>query len=633
MQSPKLVINYIVSKMWWVLLLILPAQLCALSLPSATPHWKRVLEESYLIAKVEFLADGNSRAPVRPISIFKGDSIADKIWVSGWGKTNSPVKKGDQAFLFLVNNFEMPPMDRWYKKGMKRKQIREERKFRRAHTNNMAFISQASSYFLPIKNARVNYDLAAKNNATPRAQDSQEFEAFLDAISGVNKTKFHSTVLDKLSTTDKDTFKYSQYLMMLYYSGYSGYLDETEEIKTSTNPKTQYALVHLLQNVRNTRSRKLLSELLYDSLYHNCQTEIIESLSADTSIETGEILIKFLLNGKNALTPADYNLIDPAHLTAIGALGHIKHKPATNVLAPLLGRENQNKGLFRLTFKVLEAIEPDFDFSPYLTDHLKNPPNKFWFTIATEITSRKRADYSFFIENAIRQSDRNEIYGSVLIMCLAEFNNPKTQNFLKKDLSLFLEQVDQYPCRSSREWLLTYLDTFFQLGIKDAKKEVYQALYMFTGIDQNFAESHQLLTYKKELEDSLKQTVNAQLKDFEVSKVIAYIQNSEEVLAGARPIAEFEVKLNSKFDPTYYGENLFTQTRINELSAISQLSLKQLGIYRNTAGEYHLKDRIQFEFDSRLKWALLAYIFDMGNEKDRALIKILDPEMVEVLEN
>ncbi|WP_026704368.1 HEAT repeat domain-containing protein [Flavobacterium soli] len=586
------------------------------------PSWKKMLDDSDQIALVEYSSDGEFRANAKVITTYKGTlNEGEEIWISGFSNRYGPIDKmtkGSRYLVFLnLNKPNKENLDYWKEKLIEEPDLKN---FVNAYKNKKSFyVWSPTSGDLKVEDKKIQYDLIQTTYYKGQTYYSlKEFEEFLKFY---YKTKGNQGFLKKLTTAIENVNESdlnSQYLMMLYLLEYTKYIDSYESYIKIQNPSSKYALVQIMGNIKTEQSRNVLIALLDDE-NTIVQGEVVRQLKN----ENIEIVAPILLNklkssaegnfGPSSLMDPVMNRIDGGKTEIIATLGEWKYKPAVPELLLLLDTDDEEQ--FNLVIAAIKKIGSK-EYIKYINKHLDNKNDKLIFQISMMIADDNLTECLPSFKNYISTCNRNKHSSpdyTISICCgIGKFNDDATVSFLLTDYEKFFTYKDTLDSRNQKSWHNQYIQTFATLKIKEARHSIYKSIFDWHGINEDFGKSKILFEIKKNSEESFKKNFSPSLSKngYELTHVIAFIENTKEVLAGKNPQLKFliEVRIPSNH-----------QVKINFQEIIQEIKLPEANIsFRYNDGVYHddIEDRFSKSISSTPLTKFIEYAQLMPNQMD-----------------
>jgi hypothetical protein len=197
-----------------------------------------------------------------------------------------------------------------------------------------------------------------------------------------------------------------------------------------------------------------------------------------------------------------------------------------------------------------------------------------------------------FISTCNRNKHPSPDYTISTCCGIGKFNENSTISFLLSDYEKFLTYKDTLESSKQKSWTNQYIETFTELRIKEARLLIYKSIFDWHGLNEDFGKSKMLFEIKEKSETSYKANFSPTLvkKGYELNHVIAFIENTNEVLAGKTPKIKFiiEVKVPSDY-----------KVKINFQEIVKEINLPESNIsFRYNDGVYH--GNIEDRFDKNI---------------------------------
>ena len=517
------------------------------------PSWKKMLEESHVVALIEFTGAGDFQAPAKALKIYKGEFVSEEFWISGYSNRYRPIDKmqaGDQFLVFLkykkLNDYSREYWEQKLVEDPENKSYYEARLESRVYN-----VWTPTAGELKVKGNKVQYDLLEPYTFyhDKPYHSLKEFESFLAAVFEEEATSFHRKTLKKV-VKNKSKEEAAQYLMMLYLSDYQKFEPVFQEIADIGDPINCFALTLILGATPEKEAETLLIQLL-DHENSRVQSSVVSQLAKKDPEVAGPVILSRLYtagdeNYSKSLMDPVQNRVDGGKAKMIRTLGQLKYKPAIPKLLPLLATTDQY--LFSLTIGALYNLETEKKaYTPYLTQHLEN--RTLVWDVVKIIASFELEDCKPALKAFIKSHDRNKNpeYNAVILTPsgLAHFDDEETIAFLLQDFKELLQHKDTLDFRAFDTWVDSHTYNFITNHVAEARPLFYEFLYPYLGLNQRFAENPSLFEVKVKLEDSIANLVPEILKEYTVkhSEAIVFLNNIDAILAGVKPSYEMAIKV------------------------------------------------------------------------------------------
>lgn len=489
------------------------------------PSWKRMLDESDVVAIIEYTSEGAFRGKAKIINIYKGMlKSGDEISISGFSNKFGPidtVRIGDRFLVFIKLNEPDKYGLKWWREDVKKDPTLKE--FADLYTNRKAYrVWSPTSGDLKIKSDSLQYDLVQTTFYTNQGHHViSEFEDFLQAYyNAAKRESFINKLIIQLSPFAESRNRI-QYLFMLKFLGYDQYKPIFQPYALATNPFLRYATAQLLGGMKDGESRQLLVSMIRDSIGF-VQGEAVRQLERQPADFLGPILIA---NLKQAV-PGDYgpsdimnpvrNTIDGGKTQIIETLGNIGYKGAIPALLPML--ETKDSRDFKLVVYTLRKLGTR-EYADYINKHLRNLEYDMLldlcFIIDEDSLTQCIPSLIYFVENHDRLKWPTHDITISQYFGLGKFwTDPKVMNFLLSDfqkLNTLVPTSEQLS--SKKQWVESYLEMFTEWSIKEAKPTAYDLMYDYWGINLAFKTNPELFQQKRQKEDSIKRFIQGKVGD------------------------------------------------------------------------------------------------------------------------
>lgn len=591
------------------------------------PTWENMLDDSDVIALVEYRSNGDYRAKASIEMVYKGEVvIGEEIWISGFSNRYGPFDKkeiGERYLVFLnLNEPSKKNLEYWdeeIEKDLSLKDYVEALKHKKAYN-----VWSPTSGALKIKGNKVQYDLTQTTYYYRQSFHSfDNFESFLHAY--INNSGFENVIQKNLASISlvRENDARTQSIMQLYYLGYNKFHNVFEEYSHVKNSSTKYAIAMLMGNIRNENSRNILISLLDDN-NGIVQGEAVRQLKKESPLIVAPILLTKLKSSSNenfgpsGLMDPVLNTVDGGKIEIIRALGELKYEPAVPDLLSLL--DTNDDKLFKLVIETLKQIGTK-EYITYLNKHLDDKNYNLIFAISMMIANDSLEECIPSFQNFISTCDRNRHPSMeyVISTCcgIGKFKDSSNIDFLISDLEHFFTYCDTLESSYEEEWLMAYFKTFTNLKNEEVRPLLLKAFFDWFGINEAFGENPELFEIKEQAEDSLKGLFEQRLgsDDCKINYCIAYIENIPEVLIGQKPKFKFLIEVSIPI--SWSGEK--------QKSIISdELNIAKENVYiRFSNGWYHVDNQKRFSnrISSTVFMSYLDYAKAVPNSKDLMLLR------------
>jgi hypothetical protein len=586
------------------------------------PTWKVMLDSSNVIALVQYSSKGDFRASAKILTIYKGElKVGDEIWISGFSNRYGPidkVSKGDKYLVFLnLNKPTEKGLEYWNGELNTKPELKA---YIEAYKENKAYrVWSPTSGDLKVRGKEVQYDLIQTSFYVQQNYNSlSEFENFLGAyIDKTRRIDFCNNLTSKIKPATEGDLN-AQNLMQLFLIGYNKYDTIFENYVSVNNPSSKYALAQLMGNIKSVESRNILIALLEDER-SIVQGEVVRQLKNESAEIVAPILLKHLKTSNdvnfgpsNIMDPVR-NKIDGGKIEIIRTLGELKYKPAVPDLKLLLETEDAN--LFELVIEALNNIG-NRDYTSYINKHLDNKTRDLIFTISMLIAKDSLVECLPSFKNFISTCNRNRhpSYEYTISTCcgIGRFKDSTTVSFLLSDYRHFFTYKDTLESSKQKYWTKEYIETFTDLKVKEARPLIYNSIYDWFGLSEDFGKYPKLFEVKKNLEDSVRKvfTNSLEKKGYELNYCIAFIENTSDVLNGFKPKAKYLIQVT--IPSTKNGKE-------HQELIVKELNLPRESVYiRFSNGVYHLsiQDRFDKSTSSTPIYGFLSFAKAIPNQSD-----------------
>ena len=483
------------------------------------PSWKRMLDESDVVATIQYTSNGAFRAKAKILSVYKGLlKPGDEISLSGFSNKFGPidtVRVGDKFLVFIkLNEPEKYRLKRWKEDVKKEPSLKE---FADLYKSRKSYqVWSPTSGDLKLRSDSIQYDLVQTTFYSNQGyQILSSFEQFLEAYYNESKREnFVSKLLSQLSDFREDHVRV-QYLFMLNFLGYDQYKPMLRPYTSASKPFIRYATAQLLGNMKDNESRELLVALIRDSVGF-VQGEAVRQLEKQPPDFLGPILVA---NLKQAV-PGDYgpsdimnpvrNTLDGGKTQLIETIGNIGYKEAIPVLLPML--ETKDGRDFKLVVYTLRKLGTR-EYADYINKHLRNLEYAMildlCFIVDEDSLTQCIPSLIYFVENHDRLKWPTHDIAISQYFGLGKFwSDPEVMNFLLSDFQKLNKLVPSpEQLESKKQWVKSYLEMFTEWNIKEAKSTAYDLMYDYWGLNNAFKTNPGLFEQKRQKEDSIKRSI------------------------------------------------------------------------------------------------------------------------------
>lgn len=522
------------------------------------PSWKKMLDDSDIIALITYKSDGEYYASAKINKLYKGKTnLNEDIFISGFSNKYGPIDKvkiGDQYLVFLKLNKPDSDDFKYWEESLKKEP--ELKNYFEAYKNNRTFyVWSPTSGDLKVEKNSIQYDLTQSSfYKSQKFFPFENFEEFLLAyFNKKNKDKLCLNYIKKLYNNNDDDDLATQILMKLCLLNYQKYDNVFFSFLKNNSISCRYALTKLLGNIKTNQSRDLLFLLLKDEI-SLIQGEAVRQLKKEPAEIVGPKLLENL-NYSSEINYGQNNIMNPVMNTISGgkyeiiiSLGELKYKPAIPDLLSLL--DTNNEDIFNLVINSLKNIGTN-EYIKYLQKHLDNKSENLIYSITNIIEEEKLIECLPNLKNYLTFCDRNsDPSQDYIISTIGELdNNSETKLFLLNDFEKHIKIKDTSYNNNQREWTNSYIRTFTDLKISNAKSLIYKTIFDWCGINEDFAVNKNLFEIKQKLESDFKNNFNIDIikNQYKLKNVIAFIQNTKEVLNGSIPKVKYLIELKVPF--------------------------------------------------------------------------------------
>ncbi|MBL7733578.1 MAG: HEAT repeat domain-containing protein [Chitinophagaceae bacterium] len=546
------------------------------------PTWKRMLDSSDVVALIRYTSNGDFRASARIIKLYKGSvSTGDEIWVSGFSNRYGPIdkmSKGDEYLVFL--NLTEPSekqLEYWNEELLENPGLKD---FITALKNRKAYsVWTPTSGDLKVKKGKVQYDLVQTTvYKNQKYYPLPRFEKFLSAYYDHEKGSILiNELLGEVKPASEEEEK-AQHLMMLYLLKYSTYHAVLADYVKVNNSSSRYALALLMGNMGTDQSKQVLLALLKDK-HSLVQGEAVRQLSTMQSDEIGAVLLKQLEEASpynagpgNIMNPV-MNRMDGGHTQIVKTLGDMGYKPAIPVLLKMLDTKEDYE--FERIVKTLRKLGTR-EYAGYISRHLESLDHSMVLQLCFIIRDDSLAECIPSLMNYVNRHDKTvwptKEYAVSKDFGLAYFKSDTVKQFLSADFAglMKMPNTNREAIDTKQKWVKEYISSFIELGIGNAKNELYNYMYDQYGFNSAFVTDEAYFRRKKEIEDSLINIVERVLKPVQPDvrvKAAAWIDSSFNLV-------DYSVKYEIDRSNIYY------QGRRTRLDTLNQVVYSQTSIDR-----------------------------------------------------
>ena len=528
------------------------------------PTWQEMIDFSDMIAEVEFISSGVSRADAKILKLYKGQEDLEEIHISrmAYDYYGDSVNIGSRFILFLLKD-SLTISKEEYIEYLEEEDSHWPLMLRRMGLDDSASIDRyielkscgvAFNLWTPrcgrfdITGDTVQYDLVDNDRWEEHYYPLDEFEEYLEkAIQKRFDDDYLASLLEKAKHTF-DTDRCAQYLMMLSHAEYNKYDRFFDKLYNSESRDNKVAFTRLLTNMDSSIAAPAWIKLLNQ---HSLRVfvETAEILSEKYPESAGPIL----LNQFRVLSQArkdnfeirfyDYDSVGVMLKNLIDIAGELKHRPFIEVLIPLLHTGGSYE--FDKIIESIEKIDP-IALIPIFNGYLRKGYNNGSFDIIVR-NNLKECKPAMKKYISINIGDKYYQHSISPENGIAFFNDDDTREFL---LEKFRHpNMIRYEDEDSRIlWIRAFIKSFAYLKCEEARPLIFKELFPVTGYNMDFIIHPQLCQIKKNIEDSINTQVREYFKDDSIVNLnsIAYIKNTDEYSSGFKP--RYEVIIDIEFN-------------------------------------------------------------------------------------
>lgn len=353
--------------------------------------------------------------------------------------------------------------------------------------------------------------------------DLKELEDFYHVLyKGGDAQAFYQATLKKISRNIRSR-RCSNYLGMLYLTGYSKYNSLFNKIITCGKPEARFALAMLLGNIPDERSGEILRKMITKEK-GTIQLQAAKSYSFIQPDHAGKVLTdclkkEFGFTKKNIFNISEYqeDYFDLDIEGIIKLIVRLNYTPAVNELLPLLNTNYYGLWLELSRMKNIDAEE----ISSFLSDFLlKNSDINKILYIADVICSNRIEKCVPALKKFISTHNRNSYSHSCnILFSLEKLGTVETYEFILNDFESFLRNSDDIHLLEKFNWIDTYISvlTDYLKRYNNSKLDkveylIDRALNELYGLNCSFFATPGMLDRKNQLEDSVKRMINDKIK-------------------------------------------------------------------------------------------------------------------------
>jgi len=586
------------------------------------PEWSEMITESKVIALVEYIESGDFKPKAKALKIYKGQLESNEFWIGNFSNRYGPIdtmNKGEKHIVFLrfLSN--------------KSKKVLS------------TIVWSPTSGDLKVKGDKVQYDLLQTTHySKQKFYDLELFEEFLYATQSPSED-FHPKILNKLKK-NYDNELAVQYMMMLSLSSYSKYDPIFRKIKELDELRHNAALAPLLGNIRNSKSRKLLVDLL--SFKHSVlQGEVVRQLANFDPNIVGPILVDFL-NRFEPIGEPKQNLRNPVMNTYTGGrkqiirtLGDMKYKPAEEKLIELL--KSEDIYTFELVAESLVKLGSK-KYINVLIDYLEQQNLTMVYRVCKVINEYNlnacKPALLNFISNIDKSHKRTPSTVLTTVSKLIDFNDTETRDFLVNDYKNMLDKDYRINIHNIRGWITNFLKVFEDLNIENRKELLFLAIDKWFGYNEDFVKHPELFEIRNQIEEEYIERIKDILPNSNIKyiRVIVFLKNTKEFSDTYESEYDVEVKIGLR---DYQGSSHIQNTNVilNKIAKELSISTESLILYIGN-NIYNRYDRFEKSIHSTPLAYYDNYILEYPSQEELIFLKniydfnqVLDKESKESL--
>jgi hypothetical protein len=595
------------------------------------PSWRDMLDNSDLVALVEYETEGSFQAKAKVLKVFKGDLVlGDHVWVSEWSKSfgsKSNMNVGQIDLIFAKHSdWQEGRQSFWYQE-LASTLYRNE--FLQAlNTQKVFFLWAPTAGKYSVRQQEIQLNLYL-THIDPNLIyiPLPEVESFLEAYyTKMKRSDFGFKLLawlEKMAGEDREVS--SQELMMLDFLEVNVPNDILGHYSQSSHCFTRLAVARLAGNLNEELAVPILMRLLHDEnemVKNEALNELLQFRTEAISNELLSILDKYKPSAsKNCLQKGYFpNPENAFYFQLIRSMGEIGYKPSIPKLYSLL--ETTNPSEFATVMETLEQLGAK-DYSSYINSHLKANHENMIDVLCNYISKDSLIQCVPFLMEYIQTHDRMRAFSGRPAISrfsgLARFNLDTVKDFIKRDFNSVLKMPDTNHTShfAKEDWLVEYLHSMGALNMVDAKVQAYNCMYDHFGFNYSFRENPSLLLRKHNIEDSLRTMVFRILApEYPDVKVDALAFLDEKLKLGNYMVQYLITETESRRLPIHILDSLNQQ-----IHQITSIDLDRITGFLGVSSSS--KNAISLASRSNQMDAFLFYLASTGDVQDIAFLNQL----------
>lgn len=277
--------------------------------------------------------------------------------------------------------------------------------------------------------------------------------------------------------------------------------------------------------------------------------------------------------------------------------------------------------------KTIDSLKVDNRKSYVKFINLRLENNEEFFI--QEICSLIKKDSLFecipHLKNYITSCKRNSFYHSEDAIYTLNYFKQDNSNFIIEDFKKHLKVESCKHSCNPKSWLSAYIYYLRERNI-EISELVDNAFFDWHGINTDFAKFPKLFDIKKELEKEYFRSFSGKLttQGFKLMKVIAYIDNTKEVIKGSKPAVRYIIQVSFPNNDSFSMDNKFQDLKEKSILAIKEINLPEENIFFIFGNQNMTFEKSEDRFSKfTLVESTLNYLKKNPKSNLESLIKIL----------
>jgi hypothetical protein len=270
-------------------------------------------------------------------------------------------------------------------------------------------------------------------------------------------------------------------------------------------------------------------------------------------------------------------------------------------------------------------VENRKSYVNFINKRLENNEEFFIQEICSLIKKDSLFECIPYLKKYITSCKRNSFYHSEKAIYTLNYFNQDNSNFIIEDFKKHLKvEGFKHNC-NPKSWLSAYIYYLSERNI-EISELVDNAFFDWHGINTEFAKFPKLFDIKKELEEQYFQNFSAKLtsQGYKLMKVIAYIDNTKEVIKGSKPSVRYIIQVSFPNTDSFSMDNKFKDLKEKSFLAIKEIDLPEENVFFTFGNKYLTFARLEERFSKfTLIEPTLNYLKKNPNSDLENLIKLL----------